>query len=108
MCPRGSGTDANLLVGRLRAAVLQAGFSDAAAAAVAAGADATGAVDALLDALAQERCALVVDDAQRAAPDAAALLERIASHVAADQRLVVLARKLPQGAERPRSAEYFP
>jgi hypothetical protein len=73
------GTDANLLVGRLRAAVLQAGFSDAAAAAVATGADATEAVDALLGALAQERCALVVDDAQHAAPDAAVLLERIAS-----------------------------
>ncbi len=101
------GTDANLLVGRLRAAVLQAGFSDAAAAAVAAGADATGAVDALLGALAKEPCALVVDDAQHAAPDAAALLERIAAHVSGDQRLIVLARKLPQGAERLRRAEYF-
>ncbi|HTW06420.1 MAG TPA: BTAD domain-containing putative transcriptional regulator [Acidimicrobiales bacterium] len=101
------GTDANLLVGRLRAAVQRAGFSDAAAAAVAAGTDTTGAVDALLAALATERCALVVDDAQHAAPDAAALLERIAAHAAADQRLVVLARKLPQGAERLKRAEYF-
>jgi DNA-binding SARP family transcriptional activator/ATP/maltotriose-dependent transcriptional regulator MalT len=101
------GTDANLLVGRLRSAVLQAGFSDAAAAAMAAGADATGAVDALLTALANERCALVVDDAQHAAPDAAALLERMASHMTGDQRLIVLARKLPHGAERLRRAEYF-
>ena len=101
------GTDANLLVGRLRAAVLQAGFSDAAAAAVAAGADPTGAVDALLSALAKERCALIVDDAQHAAPGAAALLERVASHLSGDQRLIVLARRLPPGAERLRRAEYF-
>jgi DNA-binding SARP family transcriptional activator len=101
------GTDANLLVGRLRAAVLQAGFPDAAATAVATGSDATAAVDALLGALAQERCALVVDDAQHAAPDAAALLERVASHLLGDQRLIVLARKLPHGAERLRRAEYF-
>jgi DNA-binding SARP family transcriptional activator/tetratricopeptide (TPR) repeat protein len=100
-------TDANLLVARLRAAVQQAGFSDAAAAAVAAGPDATGAVDALLSTLAKERCAIVLDDAQHAAPDAAALLERIASHLAGDQSLVVLARKLPQGAERLLRAEYF-
>jgi DNA-binding SARP family transcriptional activator len=101
------GTDANLLVGRLRAAVLQAGFSDAAAAAVAAGADPTGAVDALLSALGNERCALIVDDAQHAAPGAAALLERVASHLSGDQRLIVLARRLPPGAERLRRAEYF-
>ena len=100
-------TDANLLVGRLRAAVLQAGFSDAAAAAVAAGTDATGAVDALLGALARERCAVVVDDAHYAAPDAAALLERIASHIGGDLWLIVSARKLPQGAERLRRADYF-
>lgn len=101
------GTDANLLVGRLRAAVLQAGFSDAAAAAVSAGADAAGAVDALIGALAKERCALLIDDAHHAGPDAAGLLERLASHVVNDQRLIVLARKLPHGAERLRRAEYF-
>ena len=84
-------------MGRLRVAVLQAGFSDAAAEAVAAGPDATGVVDTLLGALVTQRCALVVDDTHHAAPDASALLERIASHLVGDQRLVVLARKLPQG-----------
>ncbi|HMK98246.1 MAG TPA: hypothetical protein VK425_11915, partial [Acidimicrobiales bacterium] len=96
-----------LLTARLRAAVQRAGFSDAAAAGSIAGEDAIGTVDALLDALAQESCAFVVDDAHNAAPDAAQLLDYLASGLRGAQRLIVLARQLPKGASRLRRAEYL-
>jgi DNA-binding SARP family transcriptional activator/tetratricopeptide (TPR) repeat protein len=96
-----------LLVSRLRAAVLRAGFSDAAAAATDAGEDPTGAVDAMLSALRGESCAFVLDDAHHARPDAAALIERLATRLQGEQRLVVLARHLPPGAQRLRRAEHL-
>lgn len=96
---------AELLAVRLRAAVARAGFTDAHAAMTAAGADPTGAVDAMLDALRDEACAIVVDDAHHGARDAGRLIERIAARVVAAQRLVVLARRLPAGSERLRRAE---
>ena len=102
-----AGTDANLLAARLRAAAHYAGFTDAAAEATASGGDATGAVDALLNALSKERCAFIFDDAHNAAPGAGELMARIASRLEGDQRLVVLARKLPVGAERFQRAEHF-
>lgn len=97
---------APLLVARLRAAVAAAGYTAAAAAAVESGEDSVGAVDAMVAALAAEQIAFIIDDAHEAAPDAAALLERLASGVTASQHLVVLARTLPLGGERLRRAEY--
>jgi DNA-binding SARP family transcriptional activator len=94
-----------LLVGRLRAAVAQAGFVDAAEAMRASGADSTGAIDAMLAALAGETCAIVVDDAHHAARDAGLLIDRIAGRLAPPQRLVVLARRAPPGTERLRRAD---
>ncbi len=96
---------AGLLAARLRAAVARAGFTDAREAMSAAGADPAGAVDAMLDALREESCAIMIDDAHHAARDAGQLIERIAARVALPQRLVVLARGLPEGSERLRRAE---
>jgi DNA-binding SARP family transcriptional activator/ATP/maltotriose-dependent transcriptional regulator MalT len=101
------GIDANLLAARLRAAVREAGFTEAAAAGLEAGSDATGAVDAMVSTLAKEDCAFVVDDAHNATPDGAALIEHMATRLRPPQRLVVLARSLPPGAERLRRADYF-
>ncbi len=94
-----------MLAARLRAAVARAGFTDAAAAMNAAGADQVGAVDAMLDALRQESCAIIVDDAHHAARGAGQLIDRIAARVVSPQRLIVLARQLPEGSERLRRAE---
>jgi DNA-binding SARP family transcriptional activator/tetratricopeptide (TPR) repeat protein len=99
------GMTAPLLAARLRAAAQHAGFTEAAAAAAGPGDDAFGAVDALVRALAGEPCAFVIDDAHHARPDAGALIDHIASRLEAEHRLVVLARQLPQGAERLRRAE---
>ena len=99
------GMTAPLLAARLRAAALHAGFTDAAAAAAGTGDDAFGAVDALVRALADECCAFVIDDAHHARPDAGELIDHIASRLEGEQRLVVLARHLPKGAERLRRAE---
>jgi DNA-binding SARP family transcriptional activator len=99
------GVPAPLFAARLRAAVAQAGFSAAAATMAAAGEDAAGAVDALLGALAAERCAIVVDDAHHAGREAAALIARLARQLQGDQRLIVLARRLPEGSERLRRAD---
>src|SRR5579871_2446514 len=96
---------APLLVGRLRAAVAGAGFVDAAGEMAGPGEDHAGAVDALLAALRGESCAIVIDDAHNAARDAAVLIDRIGSRISAPARLVVLARRLPAGAERLRRAE---
>ena len=89
--------------------MLQAGFTDAAGAAPAGNAgtgdDAFGAVDAVVRGLAGEPCAFVIDDAHHARPDAGELIDHIASRLEAGQRLVVLARRLPQGAARLRRAE---
>ena len=99
------GVPAELFAARLRAAAAHAGFSAAAAAMSEAGEDAAGAVDALLDALARERCAFIVDDAHHAERDAGRLIERLAQRLQADQRLVVLARRLLAGTERLRRAD---
>ena len=87
----------DLLAARLRAAVARAGFTDAAEAMNASGADAAGAVDAMLDALRQESCAIIVDDAHHAARGAGQLIDRIAARVVSPQRFVVLARPAPGG-----------
>jgi ATP/maltotriose-dependent transcriptional regulator MalT/DNA-binding SARP family transcriptional activator len=94
---------AALLVARLHAAVLRVGFTEAAAAA--AGQDVTGAADAMISALADEPCVFIIDDAHNAASDAGALIDHIATQLVGEQRLLVLARHLPKGAERLRRAE---
>jgi DNA-binding SARP family transcriptional activator len=99
------GVSADLLAGRLRAAVARAGFVDAAAAMASAGDDIVGAVDTVLDALASESCAFVIDDAHHAQRDASVLIDRMASRLSEAQFLVVLARNLPAGAERLRRGD---
>ena len=98
-----AGINAALLVARLHAAVARVGFSEAAA--TAAGEDATAAADAMVSALAQEPCVFIIDDAHNASPDAGALIDHIATQLVGEQRLIVLARHLPKGAERLRRAE---
>ncbi len=99
------GVSAQLLVGRLRAAVARAGFSVAATEMSAMGDDPAGALDAMLDALSGEACAIVIDDAHNATRDAAVLIDRVAVAIAPPQRLVVLARAIPAGADRLRRVD---
>ncbi len=99
------GVSARLLAARLRSAVASAGLTDAAGAMASAGDDAPAAVDAMLAALRNEAYALVLDDMHRANADAAALVERIAEGMTAPGRLVVVARRLPEGLGRLRRAE---
>jgi ATP/maltotriose-dependent transcriptional regulator MalT/DNA-binding SARP family transcriptional activator len=99
------GVSAALLVSRLRAAVGRAGFVDAAASMAAAGQDPVAAIDAMLDALSGESCAIVIDDAHHALRDTGVLIDRIAARLALPQRLVVAARQLPPGCERLRRAD---
>lgn len=99
---------AGLLAARLLAAVRRAGYTSAASSMAEAGEDAVAAADAALDALRAERCVLVIDDAHHAAPDAAALIVHLAGHLVGDQRMIVLARVLPRGAEKLRRAESTP
>ncbi len=70
------------------------------------GEDAAGAVEALVGALAAERCAFVVDDAHHAQRDAGLLIARLAEQLQPQQHLVVLARRLPPGAGRLRRADH--
>jgi DNA-binding SARP family transcriptional activator len=100
------GVSAPLLAARLHEAVARAGFTGAAAAAEGKQ-DPLAVVDALLDGLAGESCAFVVDDAHHLARDAAQLLEHLAARLQPSQALVVLARQLPDGAGRLRRAEYL-
>ena len=95
----------DLLGARLRAAVARSGFTDAHESMNAAGPDPAGAIDAMLDALRDEPCAIIIDDAHHAARDAGLLIDRIAARITPPQCLVVLARQLPEGAERLRRAE---
>jgi DNA-binding SARP family transcriptional activator len=99
------GVSAQLFAARLRAAAQNAGFSEAAAAMAEAGEDAAGAVDALLRALAAERCAFIVDDAHHARRDAGLLIDRLSEQLQPQQHLVVLARRLPKGTARLRRAD---
>lgn len=99
------GVSAQLLTGRLRAAVSRAGFVDAAGAMASVGDDPAGAVDAMIDALADEACAFVIDDGHHATRSAGVLIARIARRLGPTQHLAVLARSLPPGAERLRRAE---
>ncbi|HET6873273.1 MAG TPA: BTAD domain-containing putative transcriptional regulator [Acidimicrobiales bacterium] len=94
------GVSAAVLAGRLRAAVTAAGLSDSAGAMTAAGDDPAGVVDAMVSSLSGEACCFVIDDAHNALPEAGALIDRIEAKLCSDQRLLVLGRRLPPGAER--------
>lgn len=100
------GVSAELMAARLRAAVRLSGFSEAAAASEGE-VDAWAMVDVLAAALADERCTFVLDDVHCATADAAALIEHLSTRIVGEQRLVVLARQLPRGANRLRRAECF-
>ncbi len=99
------GMQSEVFVSRLLAAVAEAGFTSAAEEAGGDLEDPVGAIDAVLRALRDESCAFVVDDAHFATREVAVLIDRMASHVDGEQRLVVLARRLPEGSERLRRAE---
>ncbi len=90
---------------RLRFGIEDAGFPAAAATIHAMGADQYAPVEAAIAALAGERCTFVVDDAHHADEDAAALIAWIAESLRANQHLIVLARRVPSGAERLQRAE---
>ena len=90
---------------RLHSGISRAGFTEAAAAAAAVGEDPQGAVEAALAALASERCAFVIDDAQFADRATASLLTHLTAKLESDQRCIVCARVLPPGSERLRRAE---
>ena len=96
----------SLFLARLREATQRAGFTDAAAA-VGAQQDPVAGMDTLVVTLAGERCTFVIDDAHHASADTAQLIDRLATRVESSQRLVVLARQLPEGAGRLRRAEYL-
>jgi ATP/maltotriose-dependent transcriptional regulator MalT len=98
------GVTAALLAGRLRSATARAGYTEAAAGAEG-NREPADVVDNLLAGLARERCAIVIDDAHNAQRDAAQLVDYLAAQVSKEQRLVVLARCLPRGAERLRREE---
>ena len=100
------GVTAPLLAARLHEAVARAGFTGAAVAADGKQ-DPVAVVDALLDGLADESCAFVVDDAHNLARDAGQLVEYLAARLHPGQALVVLARQVPDGAGRLRRAEYL-
>jgi DNA-binding SARP family transcriptional activator len=99
------GVSASLFAARLHEAVARAGFTGAAGAS-AGRQDPVAMVDALLDGLAEESCAFVVDDAHNLARDGGQLVEHLASRLHSNHALVVLARQLPDGAGRLRRAEY--
>jgi ATP/maltotriose-dependent transcriptional regulator MalT len=100
------GVSAQLFAAWLRAAAQNAGFTEAATSMGEDREDAVGAVDALLAALAAERCAFVIDDAHHARRDAGLLIERLADKLQPHQHLVVCARRLPPGSARLRRADY--
>ena len=102
----GTGSAA-LLTARLRSAIAHAGFHAAAAAMAGAGDDTHAAVEAALEALAEEQCAFVIDDAHHAERDAASLIDWLGHRLRDGQRLLVLARRLPSGAERLRRGEFL-
>ncbi|HUD69035.1 MAG TPA: BTAD domain-containing putative transcriptional regulator [Acidimicrobiales bacterium] len=99
------GMSGSVFAARLRAAVAAAGFTRAADDSASAPDDPTGAIDLMVEALADEPCAFVIDDVHHAERDAGLLIDRLASGLRGDQRLVVLGRRLPPGAERLRRAD---
>jgi DNA-binding SARP family transcriptional activator/tetratricopeptide (TPR) repeat protein len=99
------GVSAGVFAARLRAAVAAAGFPRAADDSASGPDDPNGALDLMVEALKDEPCAFVIDDVHHADRDAGLLIDRLATSLRGDQRLVVLGRRLPPGAERLRRAD---
>src|SRR6202035_56922 len=99
------GVPATVFVARLRAAIAAAGFTQAADDGAGAPDDPVGAIDFMLESLAGEACAFVIDDAHNSDRDTGVLVDRMATHLRSGQRLIVLARHLPAGTERLRRAD---
>jgi DNA-binding SARP family transcriptional activator len=99
------GVSAGVFAARLRAAVVAAGFPRAADDSASAPDDPNGALDLIVEALKDEPCAFVIDDVHHADRDAGLLIDRLAAGLLGDQRLIVLGRRLPPGAERLRRAD---
>jgi len=99
------GMSGGVFAARLRAAVAAAGFTHAADDSASAPDDPNGALDCMVEALKDEPCAFVIDDVHHAERDAGLLIDRLASGLRGDQRLIVLGRRLPPGAERLRRAD---
>lgn len=98
------GVSSRLFVARLRAAVSHAGLQDAAGKMAAVGDDPSGAIDAMLAALENESCAIVIDDVHHGDREVTRLIARIADQLHERQRLVLLGRHLPKGLGRVRRA----
>ncbi len=97
---------AGLLTARLRSGIAHAGFRAAATAMADVGDDLHEMLETALVALEFERCAFIIDDAHHADRDAAELIDALAQRLRGDERLIVLARRLPVGAERLRRGEF--
>ena len=101
------GTDsADLAVAGLVVAVRDAGLSDLAAPATAAGDDPVQRLDALLEAVGRlgDPLLLVVDDVHRASGPAVDVLGDLAERLPGGHRLLLLARELPAGLRPPPGA----
>ncbi len=101
-----SAGSAGLLAARLRSGIAHAGFRATATEMSDAGEDLHEMLETALVALESERCAFIVDDAHHADRDAAELIASLAHRLRGEQRLIVLARRLPLGAERLRRGEF--
>jgi DNA-binding SARP family transcriptional activator len=92
----------SVLVARLRRALRRSGLSDGADALQAAQADAAAAVDRLLDLLAApgDPVLLVLDEVEHAGGASGRLLSRLAQELPDGHRLLLVGRRLPDGATR--------
>ena len=100
------GVSAPRLAGRLLQAVRRAGFTEAASAAEGKQ-DPVDLLGTLVGSLVMENCAFVIDDAHNAEPGAGELIYHLVNLLDRDQRLIVLARRLPAGTGRLRRADYL-
>ena len=100
------GVSAPRLAGRLLQAVRRAGFTEAASAAEGKQ-DPVDLLGTLVGSLVMENCAFVIDDAHNTEPDAGELIYHLVNLLDRDQRLIVLARRLPAGTGRLRRADYL-
>ncbi len=101
-----AGVSGSLLAARFHQAVRRAGFTEASAAAEGKQ-DPVELLDTLVTSLATENCTFVFDDAHNIEAEAGALVDHLAHSLEGEQRLVLLARRLPPGTSRLRRAEYL-
>ena len=100
-------TSPQLFASRLQHAVAKAGFSEAARTVARSGNDPQAVVEAVLESLGEESCSFVIDDAHHADRECAQLITFLAQHLVGSERCVILSRRLPEGAERLRRAEFL-